>query len=51
MNLIVHHGISSFENLDLDQHSEDRAYEFVFTGAARKLAGATGSPGNPLAAY
>ena len=51
MNLIVRHGISNFENLDLDQISEDKAYEFLFTWAPLKLVGATGSPGNPLAAY
>jgi kynurenine formamidase len=51
MNLIVRRGISLFENLDLDQLSEDKAYEFLFTWAPLKLVGATGSPGNPLAAY
>ena len=51
MNLIVRHGITNFENLDLDQLSEDKAYEFLFTWAPLKLVGATGSPGNPLAAY
>jgi kynurenine formamidase len=51
MNLIVRHGITNFENLDLDQLSEDKAYEFLFTWAPLKLVGATGSPGNPIAAY
>ena len=51
MNLIVRRGITNFENLDLDQLSEDKAYEFLFTWAPLKLVGATGSPGNPLAAY
>jgi kynurenine formamidase len=51
MNLLVRRGISLFENLDLDQLAEDKAYEFLFTWAPLKLVGATGSPGNPLAAY
>jgi kynurenine formamidase len=51
MNLIVRRGITNFENLDLDQLSADKAYEFLFTWAPLKLVGATGSPGNPLAAY
>lgn len=51
MNLVVRRGISNFENLDLDQLSEDRAYEFLFSWAPLKLVGATGSPGNPVAAY
>jgi kynurenine formamidase len=51
MNLLVRRGISLFENLDLDQLSEDKAYEFLFAWAPLKLVGATGSPGNPLAAY
>ena len=51
MNLLVRHGITNFENLDLDQLSEDKAYEFLFTWAPLKLVGATGSPGNPIAAY
>jgi kynurenine formamidase len=51
MNLIVRRGITNFENLDLDQLSADRAYEFLFAWAPLKLVGATGSPGNPVAAY
>jgi kynurenine formamidase len=51
MNLIVRRGISNFENLDLDQLSADKAYEFLFSWAPLKLVGATGSPGNPVAAY
>ena len=51
MNLLIRRGITNFENLDLDQLSEDKAYEFLFTWAPLKLVGATGSPGNPLAAY
>jgi kynurenine formamidase len=51
MNLLVRRGVTNFENLDLDQLSEDKAYEFLFTWAPLKLVGATGSPGNPIAAY
>lgn len=51
MNLVVRRGISNFENLDLDQLSADKAYEFLFAWAPLKLVGATGSPGNPVAAY
>ena len=51
MNLITRRGITNFENLDLDQLSEDNAYEFLFAWAPLKLVGATGSPGNPIAAY
>lgn len=51
MNLIARRGITNFENLDLDQLSADRAYEFLFAWAPLKLVGATGSPGNPVAAY
>jgi len=51
MNLIVRRGISNFENLDLDDLSTDKAYEFAFAWAPLKLVGATGSPGNPVAAY
>ncbi len=51
MNLIVRHGIYNFENLDLDTLSQDKVYEFLFSWAPLKLVGATGSPGNPIAAY
>ena len=51
MNLSVRRGIYLFENLDLKQIGEDRAYEFLFSWAPLKLVGATGSPGNPIAAY
>jgi hypothetical protein len=39
------------ENLNLKQLSEDNAHEFLFAWAPLKLVGATGSPGNPIAAY
>jgi kynurenine formamidase len=45
------HGISNFENLDLDVLSQEKVYEFLFTWSPLKLVGATGSPGNPIAAW
>jgi kynurenine formamidase len=51
MNLIVRRGITNFENLDLDVLSQASAYEFLFTWSPLKLIGATGSPGNPIAAW
>lgn len=51
MNLVVRRGITNFENLDLDDLSADKAYEFLFSWAPLKLVGATGSPGNPVATY
>jgi kynurenine formamidase len=51
MNLIARHGITNFENLDLDDLSADKAYEFLFAWAPLKLVGATGSPGNPVAVW
>lgn len=51
MNLSNRRGIYLFENLDLKQVGEDKAYEFLFSWAPLKLVGATGAPGNPIAAY
>ncbi len=51
MNLILRRGIYNFENLDLDGVSQEKVYEFLFSWAPLKLVGATGSPGNPIAAY
>jgi kynurenine formamidase len=51
MNLIVRRGISNFENLDMDVLSQEKAYEFLFAWSPLKLVGATGSPGNPVAAW
>jgi len=51
MNLVARRGISNFENLDLDDLSADKAYEFLFAWAPLKLVGATGSPGNPVATW
>ena len=50
-NLISRRGIYLFENLDLKRLGEDKAYEFLFSWAPLKLVGATGAPGNPIAAY
>lgn len=47
--LLVRHGIYLLENLDLEQLSQDKAFEFAFAFAPLRLKGATGSPGNPLA--
>lgn len=51
MNLVTRHGISQFENIDMEGLSKEKAYEFLFTWAPIKLVGATGSPGNPIAAW
>lgn len=51
MNLIARRGIYNFENLDLDEPSAAKAYEFLFSWAPLKLVGGTGSPGNPIAAW
>ena len=50
-NLVTRRGIYIMENMDLKQLSDDQAYEFLFAWAPLKLVGATGSPGNPIAAY
>ncbi len=50
-NLVTRRGIYLMENMDLKQLSDDEAYEFLFAWAPLKLVGATGSPGNPIAAY
>jgi kynurenine formamidase len=51
MNLVVRHGIFQLENIDMEGLSQEKAYEFLFTWAPLKLVGATGSPGNPIAAW
>ena len=51
MNLVARRGITNFENLDLELLSAQKAHEFLFAWAPLKLVGATGSPGNPLAAW
>ena len=42
--------MSSGLGRDAIKHA-DKAYEFLFAWAPLKLVGATGSPGNPVAAY
>jgi len=46
---LLSRGIYNLENLDLSRLAADRVYEFAFIFAPLKLAGATGSPGNPIA--
>jgi len=51
INLMVRHGITNFENLDLSVLGKEKVYEFLFSWAPLKLVGATGAPGNPIAAW
>jgi kynurenine formamidase len=51
MNLVARRGIYNVENLDLDEPSAAKAYEFLFSWAPLKLVGGTGSPGNPIATW
>ncbi len=51
MNLSARRGIYLFENLDLRDLGERAPGEFLFSWAPLKLVGATGSPGNPIAAW
>jgi kynurenine formamidase len=48
--LLVRHGIYNLENLDLEELAREKTYEFAFIFAPLRLKGATGSPGNPIAA-
>jgi kynurenine formamidase len=47
--LLPQKGIYIIENLNLEELSRDRRYEFAFIGIPMKLNGATGSPLRPLA--
>jgi kynurenine formamidase len=47
--LLVRHGTYVLENLDLEELSREKVYEFAFVFAPLRLKGATGSPGNPIA--
>jgi kynurenine formamidase len=47
--LLVHHGIYIIENLNLEELSRDRRYEFTFIALPLKIQGATGSPVRPIA--
>jgi kynurenine formamidase len=51
MNLVARRGIYNFENLDAEQLSREKVYEFMFSWGVIQLQGATGAPGNPLAIY
>jgi kynurenine formamidase len=47
--LLVRQGIYLLENMNLEQLSAERVYEFAFAFVPLKLKGAEGSPGNPIA--
>jgi kynurenine formamidase len=47
--LLVHHGIYIIENLNLEELSRDRCYEFTIITLPLKIRGATGSPVRPIA--
>src|SRR5579859_8134243 len=47
--LLVHHGIYIIENLNLEELSKDRCYDFTFIILPLKIQGATGSPVRPIA--
>jgi kynurenine formamidase len=49
--LLVRNGIYIIENLNLEELSARRAYEFAFVCVPLKLIGATGSPVRPLALF
>jgi kynurenine formamidase len=48
-NLLTRHGIVNHENLDLDALARDRVYHFFYVFTPVPIAGATGSPGAPIA--
>jgi kynurenine formamidase len=48
-HLLTRHGIVNQENMDLDGLSKDKAYRFLYMYSPTPIAGATGSPGAPLA--
>jgi kynurenine formamidase len=48
-HLLVRHGIVNHENLDLDALAKDRVYRFMYVFSPAPFAGATGSPGAPIA--
>src|SRR2546430_17152207 len=48
--LLTRNGIYNLENLDLEELARDKVYEFAFIFAPLRLKGASGSPGNPIAA-
>jgi kynurenine formamidase len=48
-HMLTRHGIVNQENMDLDELSKDKAYRFMYVYSPVPIAGATGSPGAPLA--
>jgi kynurenine formamidase len=49
LSLIVEHGIYIAENLNLEELSAERVYEFEFVCLPLKIVGGTGSPVRPIA--
>jgi kynurenine formamidase len=48
-HLLTRHGIVNQENMDLDALSADKAWRFLYLYSPAPIAGATGSPGAPVA--
>jgi kynurenine formamidase len=48
-HLIMRHGILLQENMDLDAPARDKVYRFLYMFSPLPIAGATGSPGAPIA--
>jgi kynurenine formamidase len=48
-HLLTRHGIVNHENLDLSALAKDRIYRFMYVFTPAPFAGATGSPGQPIA--
>ena len=42
-------GIHIHENVDMEELSANKVYEFAYVFSPIRLKGATGSPGNPIA--
>ncbi len=47
--LITRNGVWNLENMNLDELSEDKVYEFLFIHTPIRFKGATGSPARPIA--
>lgn len=48
---LTKNGVYHLENLDLEELSAAKVYEFCFVFSPLRLKGATGSPGNPIALW
>jgi kynurenine formamidase len=48
-HMLTRHGIVNQENLNLDELARDRVYRFLYIFSPVPIAGATGSPGSPIA--